>query len=153
MLVHRAEEAFHKGITMLESGRPRDAVAFFKAAIDIENQVGGGDPGQARYVSYYGLGLCLSRTASHEAIACCRKAAEFEGYRPEVWWNLGRVALTAGRRGEAHRAFHRGLALQPGHPGILRDLQRMGIRRRPALPFLPRKNPLNVFFGHLRRTA
>ena len=87
------------------------------------------------------------------AVKVCRTAARQEGYRPEVCWNLGRVLLLANRRREAHRAFTWGLRMQPDHSGIRQEIQRMGQRKRPVLPFLPRGNALNVFLGRLRNVA
>jgi len=153
MLVYPAEESFQKGFQQLEAGRPRVALAFFNAAIEIEKRMGNGEPPQARYVSYYGLCLYLTNSGMHEAVRCCRSAAEREGYRPEVCWNLGRVLLAAGKRREAHRALNWGLRMQPDHRGLRLDLLRMGVRRRPCLPFLGRQNPLNVLLGRLINAA
>ncbi len=145
MLDQRAETSFERGLEELRFRSARDALPFFRAAMELDRR-----KAQARYVSYYGLCLSFSEGQTHEAIQRCRRAAEMESYRPELWWNLGRVALSAGRRGEAHRAFHRGLAVHPGHSGIVRELRRMGLRRAPVLPFLARGNPINVLLGRLR---
>jgi len=153
MLDHRAESTYRRGRDLLDRGRPRDAVAFFRAAMDLDGQISKSDHGQARYLSYYGLCLAHNRGSIHEAMRCCRRAADMEGYRTDVWWNLGRVALAAGRRREALRAFHSGLLVHPGHPGFATELRRMGVRRPPVLSFLPRKNPINVFLGRLRTTG
>ena len=83
-------------------------------------------------------------------LRCCREAVSQEGYNPDIRSNLGRVLLHAGRRAEAHRCFVRSLALGGDHPPIRSALRSMGIRTRPALPFLPRGNPINVFLGRLR---
>jgi tetratricopeptide (TPR) repeat protein len=150
MLDQKAESTYRRGRDLLDRGRSRDAVAFFRAAMDLDGQISESDFGQARYLSYYGLCLSLNRGPMHEAVQCCRRAADMEGYRTDVWWNLGRVALAAGRRREAFRAFHSGLLVHPGHPGLATELRRMGMRRPPVLSFLPRDNPINVFLGRLR---
>ena len=72
-------------------------------------------------------------------------------YNADLQWNLGRALLAAERRSEAHAAFIKGLRLQRDHRGIILDLKKMGIRRKPPLPFLDRSNPLNVWLGLRRR--
>jgi len=152
MLLQAAEQSFQKGLEFLHLGQHREALAFFRGAIEIENRMNG-TTHQARYLSYYGLSLALTRGGLHEAVRCCRLAAKQEGYRPEVCLNLGRVLLMAGRRREAHRALKRALRIQPGSREIRRELKRMGIRRRPVLPFLPRESSINVFLGRIRAAA
>ena len=149
MLVHPAEQSFQRGLELLDHGSNKEALAFFNGAIEIEKRIGQVERPQARYLSYYGLCLSLTKTASHEAVRCCRTAARMESYRPDVCWNLGRVLLAAGRRREAHRALNWGLKMQSGHRGIQKSLKSMGIRRRPVLSFLDRNHPLNVLFGKL----
>jgi tetratricopeptide (TPR) repeat protein len=151
MLDHRAESAFQQGADLLRRGHARNAVAFLRAAIDLETERGA-SPGQgeARYLSYYGLCLANTTAKRREALQFCRRAAELEGYRADVWWNLGRVALTTGRRGEAYRALRLAAKHDPTHAGIAEDLQRLGVRRQPTLSFLERRHPVNVFFGRMR---
>ncbi|HXV78231.1 MAG TPA: hypothetical protein VD788_18110 [Candidatus Polarisedimenticolaceae bacterium] len=154
MLNQRAETAFQHGAELLRRGRSRDAAAYLRAAIDLETERGA-SPGQgeARYLSYYGLCLAQSTHKLREALQFCRRAAELEGYRPDVWWNLGRVALLTGRRGEAYRALRLAAKLDPGHEGIATDLRKLGVRREPVLTFLDRRHPVNVFLGRLRPTV
>jgi tetratricopeptide (TPR) repeat protein len=148
MLVHAAEESFQKGLEVLASGKCFEAQAYFNAALEIERRISDGRP-QARYLSYYGLCLCLTQGPLGEARRCCRMAAKLEGFRPEIWYNLGRVLLSSGERAQAHEALVRGIRLQPGHLGLQQSLQTMGLRRKPVLPFLPRRSPINVFLGRL----
>jgi len=150
MILQRAEECFRQGKAQLEAGNAARALTHFKAAIDIERSEAGEDGGQARYLSYYGLCLALSRRRFTEAVHYCRQAARRESYRAEIWWNLGLVNYAFGRRGAAWEAWQNGLQVQPGHPGILRDLARMGRRRDPVLSVVSRSHPLNVMLGRLR---
>jgi hypothetical protein len=150
MLDHSAEVSFRRGMELVETGRYRDALGFFSGAIEIERTAGHGGPGEARYLSYYGLCLSLARADARKGLGCCRSAARREPYNADIWWNLGRAALAAGKRGEAHRSLQRGLTVVSGHEGILRDLKRMGVRRPPVLTFLAREHPLNVMLGRLR---
>jgi tetratricopeptide (TPR) repeat protein len=150
MINPRAEESFRNGRQLLDAGRPREALAFLKSAIELELTEDRRGRGQARYLSYYGLGLCLTRNGMRDALNYCRKATEIESFSPDLWWNLGRVALTVRRKGEAHRAFRKGLSLEPGHTEIRQELKRMGVRRGPVLSFLSRTHPMNVALGRMR---
>ncbi len=150
MLIHAAEQSFQRGLDSLASGKRKEALVFFSGAIEIERREGGPRPVQARYISYYGLTLGHTNGDLHEAVRCCRTAMKREAYRPEICWNLGRVLLLAERKREAHKVLSRGLRLQPDHEGIRRELQKMGYRRPPVLPFLNRTHSLNVFLGRLR---
>jgi tetratricopeptide (TPR) repeat protein len=155
MLVQSAEESFQQGRKSLSSGRYREALAMFEAAIRLEQRFSRERP-QARYLSYYGLVLGLERRETREALRFCREAVALESYNPDLRCNLGQVLLRAGRRREAYQSFQRGLSLQADHPGLLRAVRRLGVRRRPVLSFLPRNNVLNVVLGKMRapgRTA
>ena len=149
MLVPAAEQSYVKGLRALSGGRGKEAMALFEAAIRIAWRGRGSRP-QARYLSYYGLCLAFVCNENREGLRCCREAVTLEGYNPDIRCNLGRVLLNAGRRAEAYRCFVRGLGLEGDHPRIRSALRSMGIRSRPALPFLARSNPLNLFLGRLR---
>lgn len=153
MFVQQARARFRRGLEQLARGRARDALPFIAAAMELQQQVDPAAHGQATYLSYHGLCLCLTRSSMHEGLRRCRQAAEMDPYNPDIWWNLGRVELMIDHRHQAYRAFQRGLEVYGRHRGILRDLARMGIRRRPPLPFLPRRHPLNVMLGRLRGAA
>lgn len=149
MLDRTAEESFEKGMRALENNRWREALAYFEAAIQLERRNKVRQP-QARYLSYYGLCLGLSRKRTREAINFCRQAALIEGFNPDLRWNLGRVLMAAGRRREAYEAYAAGLRQAPDHPGLRRELTTMGWRKRPVLAFLARENPLNIALGRMR---
>jgi predicted Zn-dependent protease len=152
MLVRGAEESFERGMTALDQGHDRVAMAFFEAAIELEKRAGVPKP-QARYLSYYGLCLAIVTDRKHEGAKFCKEAVDLEAYNPDLLCNLARVLLAADRRKDAHKALMRGLRLQPDHVGIIQQLRRMGIRKRPPLPILDRSNPVNVFLGKMRNGA
>jgi len=152
MVNQSAEAVYRKGMRALSRGRRTEAMAMFEAAIEIERRRGSVRL-QPRYVSFYGLCLALERDAVGEALRCCREAMTIEPFNPDLRCNFGRVLMRAGRRREAFRNFSQGLILQSDHKGIRRALNAMGARRRPALPFLSRTNPLNRLLGRLRSAA
>lgn len=149
MLIPPAEESFARGRHALLTGRRREALALFEAAIEIERRRSQARP-QPRYLSYYGLCLALERGEMHEALRYCREAVTLEGYNPDIRCNLGHVLLRAGRRKEAYRSFVRGLKSDPTHRPSVDAIKNMGIRRRPFFSFLHRQNPLNVLVGRIR---
>jgi tetratricopeptide (TPR) repeat protein len=149
MLCHTAEKSFNKGLSLLRRGGDgRECMALFEAALTLDRRAGNG-PGQARYRSYYGLCLALRDRKIRDGLLLCRAAAKEEFFNPEMWLNLGRVELAAGNRRHAHKSFRRGLRLAPENDDLRREVTRMGLRRRPAFPFLDRSNPLNVWMGKL----
>jgi tetratricopeptide (TPR) repeat protein len=149
MLINSAEESFRKGLRALAEGRRKEALALFEAAIELERRFGAHRP-QARYLSYYGLCLGLEQNDVHEALRFCREAVTLEGYNADIRCNLGRVLLRAGRLREAHAALAKGQQIQPNHAGIRKALQKMGVRRRPVVPFLTRGHPINRLLGRIR---
>ena len=152
MLNREAEDSFEKGCRALEGNDWRAATAFFEAALTLEKRLTPRSP-QARYRSFYGLCIGLAKKRHTDAIKMCQAAIQLEQYNPDLHWNLGRVLYDAGRRREAYRVFVRGVKQQPGHRGLVTEIKRMGLRKKAVLPFLNRKNPLNVTLGRMRADA
>jgi len=138
------EEFFRAGIALLRRKQFQDALRAFKHALDL-------DPEDARYLSFYGLCLAATGRNPGEGVQLCEAAAEKEFYRPELHLNLGRAHLIQGRPEKAQKAFREGLALDEQNREIIRELENMGVRKRPTLPFLNRKNPLNKWSGLVRQ--
>lgn len=161
MPILSAQNNFKRGLTALLDDNPRDAVVFFRRALDIEGQrqLGrqpgrqhGRQPGHAagRCLSYYGLSLAMLSPTHPEALAACRRAADDDCSDPDVFLNLARVCLLSGRRAEALQAFERGLLLDPEHPVLRRERNRFDRRRSPVVGRLHRDHPVNVWLGRLR---
>jgi tetratricopeptide (TPR) repeat protein len=150
MLVQAAETRFQRGLAALGDGRGLEAMALFEAALELDRRLGARTP-QARYLSYYGLSLARDGNHLREGADFCRQAIDLEFFNADLFWNYGRVLLLADRRKEAFAIFVKGLAVQKNHQEILKELRRMGWRRRPVLAFLARGNPLNIILGKLLR--
>jgi hypothetical protein len=69
-----------------------------------------------------------------------------DAQNPIHYLNLGKVYLLAGKKSQAIEVFRKGLAHER-HQEIIDELNRLGIRKSPVLPFLKRKNPINRYFG------
>ena len=141
------ERSFQRGQRCLAEEDFLGALAFFEAA--IQQVMRAGEKPTPRYLSYYGLCLALGKGQFSQAAETCRQAMELEFYSPDLYLNLGRVYCLEGNRAAAFNAFLGGLSLESQHPGIRREVQRMGIRRRQVLPFLSRSNPVNRLLGRL----
>lgn len=135
---------FMEGRRLFRQGNLPAALICFKAAnqATIDHHIHAG-----LYMSYLGLTQVLLNDVS--GLNLCRRAAQDENHRGDVFENLARAELRLGHRKQACDALRRGLKLDKTHTG-LRDLRsEMGMRRPPALAFLDRDNPLNRFLGKL----
>lgn len=99
------------------------------------------------YMSYLGITQIFLNDVS--GLNLCRRAAQDEMHRAEVFENLVRAELKFGHRKCACEALRRGLRVNPGHAGLRALSQEMGTRRSPCFTFLDRDNPLNRFLGKL----
>lgn len=151
MLSHAAEASFQKGLDAFQADRNIEAMALFEAAIELERRKGGNGI-QPRYLSFYGVCLAVHADRTREGVYFCREAIAREGYNADLHLNHARALLAADKRRDAHEALTRGLAFQPEHREIRILLKKMGIRKRPVLPFLERENPVNVKLGRITRT-
>jgi tetratricopeptide (TPR) repeat protein len=138
--------SFRKGVRALDRGRHLESLALFECALNLEERAGNQAP-RMKYLSYYGLSLSLAVGRTQEAIEMCERVISVEFYNPDLYLNLARVYLSAGERRRAFQTLCQGLRLEQGHPDLIAEIRRMGIRRRKTIPFLSRSNPLNRVFG------
>lgn len=143
-----AELSFRKGLHALEERRFLESLAFFESALNLEEKSGNPAP-RMKYLSYYGLSLSLAAGRTPEAIEMCERALSVEFYNPDLYLNVARVYLAAGERRRAHKALCQGLRIEKGHQGLITEIRRMGLRRRPLFSFLPRDHMLNRLTGQL----
>ena len=100
-----------------------------------------------KLLSYFGLALALGENRINEAVIYCTKAIKKEFYHPEFYVNLARVYLKANRRSSAVNVLYKGLRIDSNDPGILSELEKLGIRRKPVLGFLHRGHVINKYLG------
>jgi tetratricopeptide (TPR) repeat protein len=137
-------EHFLTGVRMIYACRYGDALTHFKEAVVLEPQARG-------YLSYLGLAVAHAERKFSDAEQLCRRAIEAEYHRPEHYHNLGEVFILAGRRADAVKSFHQALSWNPSFEASQDSLRKLGIRRAPVLPSLPRSHPINVFLGKALR--
>ena len=129
---------FDKGVEALRHDH------LFLARVCFEQAaLGGKSPAISSY-----LALCRAKTRGEfgEAIALVEEAMALEPRNPVHYLNLGRIHLLAGDRPQALDTFRRG-ARYDRSGEIGRELESMGVRKRPVIPFLARSNPLNRYLG------
>ena len=107
-------------------------------------------PKDAAGLSYFGLALALVRKQFKPAIELCKRAISLEFYNGDHYANLSRVYVAANNRKKAIETVENGLKLVPEHDYLLEVRKSLGIRARPAVPFLDRTNPINVSLGQAR---
>lgn len=115
-------------------------------------------PGDPFLLSYYG---CLEAIANKNykygidtclmAIENLKKKVPFgeEFFYPVFYLNLGRAYFAAGRKKEAVEAFNKGIKVDGENRDLLWELRKLGMRRKPPVPFLKRSNPINKYMGRL----
>jgi len=142
------DRSFNRGLRSLAEGRTLEALAYFEASIRLDESA----PNvarRARYTSYYGYCIAAALGRTREGLSLCKQAAQSEFFSPEILLNLARVHLLAQHRREAWEVLMKGLSLDPQHEGLRNEARRMGIRRRPTLPFLEREHPINKVAGRI----
>ena len=148
MSTRSAEMSFRKGLQSLEHKRYLEGLAYFESALNLEEKSGNPAP-RMKYLSYYGLSLSLAAGRTQEAIEMCERALTVEFYNPDLYLNLAKVYLASGQRRRAHKAICQGLRIEKRHLGLVNELRRMGVRRRPLFKFLPRNHVFNRVTGRL----
>lgn len=129
-----------------------------KRALRVLNEALEKYPDEPFLLSYYG---CLLAVVSknyktgidvcHNAIEVIKKRVPFgeEFFYPVFYLNLGRAYLAAGKKAEAITAFNKGLEIDIENKDLLWEMRKLGLRRKPAVPFLRRSNPINRYIGQL----
>lgn len=143
-----SERSFERGVRSLDRGNLLEALAYFEACLRLE-ECNLRSTRRAKYASYYGYCLAVALGRTREALEICNRAASSDLFNPEIYLNLARVQLMATDRRGAWNSLVRGLSLDPGHRAIRTEMKKMGLRRRPVVPFLERSHPLNRAAGLL----
>jgi tetratricopeptide (TPR) repeat protein len=101
-------------------------------------------------LSWFAVCLALIRKDYKSAIDLCRRAIELEFFNPDHYANLARVYVAAGNRRKAIETADKGLEVHPDDAYLAEVRKWLGVRSRPAVPFLTRENPINVSLGQAR---
>lgn len=134
---------FNQALEYLNRNRHREAMKSLEDALRIS-------PRNAEYLSHYAVAVACELEDYDAAEKLCERAIRIDPRDPVHRVNLGRVYRMSGRNGEAYEEFLAAWETDRRHPAPAAELSRMGIRRPPVLPFLPRSNWLNIQLGRLR---
>ena len=104
-------------------------------------------------LSYFGLCLALVQKKYKEGMDLCKRALDLEFYNGDHYVNMTRIYMARGDRKKAVETAESGLKVAPEHEELLEVRKELGIRARPAIPFLDRSNPVNVSLGQARHAA
>lgn len=151
MPILSAENHFKKGLSALVDHNYKDALVFFRRALDIDKERSRRQP-DLRYLSYYGLSMAKAGMSTSVAIKVCRSAVARQKSHPVLLLNLGRVYLIAGKPRLALEAFDRGARVAPGNRVLSRELAALERRSNPVLPMLSRDHLANRFLGKIRHS-
>lgn len=149
-LVECSDE-FFSGLQAMQDGHFRQAERSFREAYDAAAQT---DACRDSYLSFYGLARLKAGEAS--GIELCRRALSNQQRKAAVidadmYENLARAELQLDNRKAAIQCLKLGLKQNPHHYGLRLLREQLGVRRRSALPFLPRSHPLNQSLGSAMR--
>ena len=137
-------ESLRRGQELLRAGLEMAALEHFANAHRAK-------PDDARLRSHYGWAVAAIEHRFERGLGLCREALRADGSSPDIYLNLSRVLMAGGRKAEGLRYLKRGLMVDPRDATLLIEWRRLGVRRRPVLPFLPRQHLANRFLGRVRR--
>lgn len=127
------------------------ALTMFLDVYGTENAPPLKTPKAAMGLSWFGLSLALVQKNYKPAIELCRRAIDLEFYNGDHYANLARVYVAQGNRKKALETAEEGMKNVHEDHGYLQEVRRwLGVRSRPAVPFLDRTNPINVSLGQAR---
>lgn len=114
----------------------------------VQRFTGRGETVPASPLASYALCLGHSREL-RRGVELCKRAQNADPRNPHIYWCMAQLALLGGSRKDAIDAVDRGLRAVPDNFVLLRLRKRLGVRQPPPIPFLDRKNRLNVRLGRL----
>lgn len=132
------EQIFTKGVNAINEGNTLLALSIFE-------KLASSNPTPV-INSYYAYCIARERGLVKNAINICKEALEKEPENPYIYLNLGRIYIVSKNIPEAIRILREGLS-KGRDDFLIAELNKLGTRRRPILPFLSRKNPINKYLG------
>jgi tetratricopeptide (TPR) repeat protein len=144
----RTDDALLLGCAYLKEGNYGEALHY----LQLQKSMYEADPEKEippEFLSNYGIALAYAENRFSEAVNYCSQAIKKQFYNPEFYLNLARVYQRANRRASAVSVLHKGLKIDVSHPGLLKAVRQLGVRRPPVLSFLPRGSMVNKYLGIL----
>jgi len=135
-----AEEFFVQAMDALKRGKTGDAVDLLEQAVGLERK--------PLFCSTLAVSLAKEKSDYKRAISLCKEAIKSEPKNSIHFLHLGKVHILANQKKDAIRIFYMGLRYAENRD-IIAELNRVGRRRPPIIPFLDRGNLLNRFLGKM----
>ena len=85
----------------------------------------------------------------NRAQALCVKALKKDLENPGIYLNLAKIYLLSGKKNFAVKAIEKGIKFDPAHVGLIEEHKKLGMRRKPAIGFLPRGSSINKSIGKI----
>jgi len=130
------DRIFRRGVAMCRKGKVAEAAALFRKLVESGSE-------EPLHVSYYGLLTATVHGARREGVRLCERAMQFDPSEPDVVLNLVRLYELNGENLKAVKTLRRGLRAKPGHPRLLKQINRLSPRKKPPLSMVDRDNALN----------
>ena len=142
----------------IEQGNPNKALEMVRDALmkheggaevlrTLDSTVFKRPPVLPELLSLYGLCIVFAEGRLQKGSILCKIALEMDKEQPELYLNLGRVYMKAGQKNKAILTFRKGLSKTGRNSEMEQELEGLGVRARPPIPFLPRSNFLNKYIG------
>ncbi|NIM63599.1 MAG: tetratricopeptide repeat protein [Acidobacteria bacterium] len=130
------DRMYRQGLGMCRKGMVNEAATIFRKIIASGSQ-------EPQHLSYHGLLSATVNGQKREGLRLCERAMRFDPSSPDVALNLARLYELNGRNLKAVETLRRGLRASPGHPRMLKQINRLSPRKRPPLSMVHRNNPIN----------
>lgn len=134
------EKLVAEGVRALEGGDTATALVLFERVAKIART--------PTVCSYLAFCLAKERGESKRGVSLCIEAIKDDPRNPVHFLNLGRIYLLADNKKDAIRIFRKGLKFEWNRQ-IEDELNRLGVRKKPPIPFLKRDNPINKYLGRI----
>ena len=137
----------------IEATREEDYLRAYTLFLEIygrEDAPPADDPKAVTGLSFFGLCLALMQKKFKPAIDLCRRALDLQFYNADHYLNLAKVYAAGGNRKKAVETADSGLKGHSDYTPLIEYRKTLGVRARPAVPFLDRSHPINVTLGQAR---
>jgi tetratricopeptide (TPR) repeat protein len=113
-------------------------------------------PDDPLILSYFGCLQAIVDKKYRSGVEACKRAIVLlkkqntfseEVLYPVFYLNLGRAYVAADKKKDAIDSFKKGLRYDNGNSDLKKELQGLGVRKQPPVPFLDRSNPINRYIG------
>ena len=135
-----AEEFYAQAMDALKSGKTGEAVDLLEQAVGLDRK--------PLFCSTLAVSLAKEKNDFKRAISLCKEAIKSEPKNSIHFLHLGKVHILANQKKDAIRIFYMGLRYAENRD-IIAELNRVGRRRPPIIPFLDRGNLLNRLLGKM----